>query len=77
MEDTHLQTVYFYKGQEPFFKRFYLFRFRDRGREGARNGEKHPSVACQALPTGDLAHNPGMCPDGESNLQPFGLQSSA
>ena len=24
---------------------------------------------------GDLAHNPGMCPDWESNQQPFGLQA--
>ena len=26
------------------------------------------------LPTGDLAHNPGMCPNWESNWQPFALQ---
>ena len=26
-------------------------------------------------PTGDLAHNPGMCPDWESNRRPFGLQA--
>ena len=25
-------------------------------------------------PTGDLTPNPGMCPDWESNLQPFGSQ---
>ena len=25
-------------------------------------------------PTGDLARHPGMCPDWESNQQPFGLQ---
>ena len=25
-------------------------------------------------PTGDLAHNPGMCPDWESNHRPFGSQ---
>ena len=25
-------------------------------------------------PTGDLAHNPGMCPGWESNWRPFGLQ---
>ena len=24
-------------------------------------------------PTGDLARNPDMCPDWESNQQPFGL----
>ena len=34
-------------------------------------------VASRASPTGDLAHNPGMCPDWESNQRPFGLQTSA
>ena len=29
-----------------------------------------------SAPTGDLAHNPGMCPDWESNLRPFGLQAA-
>ena len=28
-------------------------------------------------PTGDLAHNPGMCPDWESNWRPFGLQAGS
>ena len=27
-------------------------------------------------PVGDLAHNPGMCPDWESNKWPFGFQAS-
>ena len=31
-------------------------------------------VASHVAPTGDLACNPGMCPDWESNRQPFGLQ---
>ena len=40
-----------------------LFIFLERGREREREGEKHQSVvASQAPPTGDLAHNPGMCP---------------
>ena len=44
--------------------------FRQRG----RGGEKHQCVvASRAPPTGDLAHNPGMCPDWESNWQLFGL----
>ena len=43
---------------------------------GEREGEKHPCVvASHATPAGDLAHNPGMCPDWESNLQPFGSQA--
>ena len=27
------------------------------------------------VPPGDLAHNPGMCPDWELNQRPFGLQA--
>ena len=43
-----------------------LFIFKDRGRKGEREGEKHQCVvASHALPTGDLA--PGMCPDWELN----------
>ena len=50
------------------FLRFYLFIFRERGREGEREGEKHQCVvASRAPPTGDLACNPVMCPDWESN----------
>ena len=38
------------------------------GREGKREGEKHLCVvASHTPPTGNLAHNPGMCPDWESN----------
>ena len=55
-----------------------LFIFRGRGREGKREGEKHQCVVASCLPpTGDLAHNPGMCPDWESNQRPFGLQAHA
>ena len=53
--------VYFY-----FFK--ILLRFREKGREGEREGEKHQCVVGSCTPpTGDLAHNPGVCPDWESN----------
>ena len=34
-------------------------------------------VASRVPPIGDLAHNPGMCPDWESNQQTFGLQTGA
>ena len=38
------------------------------GREGEKEGQKHQCVvASQTPPTGDLACNPGMCPDWESN----------
>ena len=55
-----------------FLKRFYLFIFREREREG-----KHQCVAaCRVLHTGDLVCNLGTCPDWESNWWPFGLQVS-
>ena len=39
-------------------------------------GEKHQCVvASHTSPTGDPAHNPGMCPDWELNWQPFGSQA--
>ena len=51
--------------------------FLDRGK-GGREGEKQQyAVASRAPPTGNLAQNPGMCPDWESNCQHFGLQASA
>ena len=46
--------------------------------EGEREGEKHHCVVASHTPTtGDLAYNPGMCPDWELNQQPFGLQAGA
>ena len=59
--------------------------FREGGREGDREGEKHlcareTSIGCllhasQCMsPTGDPAHNPGVCPGHELNWQPFRLQ---
>ena len=47
------------------------------GREGEREGEKHPLVASCMPPTGGLVHNPGLCPDQESNWQPFSLWDDA
>ena len=52
----------------------YLFLERGEGREkeGERNidvREKYQSVAPHTPPTRDLARNPGMCPDWESNQQ--------
>ena len=61
---------------KKYFKRFYLFIFRQKGME--KEGEKHECVdASRMPPTGDLTCNPGMCPDWESNQQPFGLQAGA
>ena len=55
-----------------------LFIFRERVREGEKEGEKHQCVvASHTSPTGDLACNSRMCPDWELNQQPFGFQSGA
>ena len=54
-------------------KDFYLFIFRERGKEGERN----QLVASCTSPTRDPALNPGMCPNWESNQQPFGSQANA
>ena len=39
-----------------FFYDFIFFIFRERGREGEKEGEKHQWVTSCMLPTGDLAH---------------------
>ena len=45
--------------------------------EGEREGEKPQCVVdSHVAPTGDLACNPGMCPDWELNWQPFVSQAS-
>ena len=60
----------------PFFKDF-IYLFLEKRREGEREGEKQQCVvASHALPSGDPACNPGMCPDWESNQKPFGSQAS-
>ena len=60
-----------------FFKKQYLFNFRERGRKGEREGEKYHYVVATRVPcTEDLACNPGMCPGWEWNRRPFGSQAS-
>ena len=69
-------SEFFFLKDFIFFLRFYLFIFREKGREGEGKGEKHQCVvASHASPTGDLACNADMCPHWESNWQPFGLQA--
>ena len=66
-EPAHIQDIYLFKG--------FIYLFLDRGREGEREGQKHPCVVASCVPpTGDLAHNPGLCPDWESNRRPFNSQ---
>ena len=60
------------------FLDFYIFIFKEKRREGEKEGEKHQCViASHTPPTGDLARNPGMCPDWESKWRPFGSQACA
>ena len=55
-----------------------LFTFRERRKEGEREGEKYQCVVASCPPpTVDLACNPGMCPGWELNRQPFGSQARA
>ena len=60
------------------FKGFFKLIFREKGREGEREEEKHQRERETLI--GCLSHasnwgpgcNPGMCSDWESNQQPFG-----
>ena len=54
-----------------------LFIFRE-GKGGRKRGRQTSMCGCLSLEpsTGDLAHNPVMCPDWELNQQPFGLKAS-
>ena len=62
-------TVDFSSSFKDFFKDFiylFIYLFLDRG-ERRQKEKRQYMVASQAPPTGDLAHNPGMCPEWESN----------
>ena len=54
----------------------FIYLFLERGGQEEREREIACVVASHAPPAGDLALNPGMCPDWESNQQPFGSQAS-
>ena len=58
------------------FKDFYLFIFRERGREGEREGNINVWLPLCVPHNGDLARNPGMCPTWELNQWPFSAQAS-
>ena len=71
----HIFTLVFTLLLYTWFYYFFYFRFdlifeREEGREKER--EKYQCVvASHVVSTGDLAHNPGTCPDWESNWQPM------
>ena len=56
----------------------YLFLERGEGREKEKERNIHVRLlTSRTPPTGDLAGNPGMCSDWESNQVPLGSQASA
>ena len=57
------------------FKKDFIYLFLERGEEREKEREKNIHAVSHAPPTWDLAHNPGMCPDWESNWWPFGSQA--
>ena len=61
-----------WKSGDPEFY-FILFIYSQREGKGGREAEKHLCVVVSHVPpTGDLARNPGMCPDLGWNQRPFG-----
>ena len=59
------------------FKKDFIYLLLERREGRKKEGEKHQCVLASHIPpTEDLAHNPGMCPDWESNWRPFGSQAS-
>ena len=73
-----MQKHYYFDRLSSFFfffkKIFYLFIFRERGREGERERETSMCGCLSHGSHGDLVHNPGMCPDWELNQRPFDSQ---
>ena len=74
-----MDRSFFWGGLFFFFKDII---FKETGREGEREGEKHRctqekhlSVATHMPPTKDLAFKPGVCPNQESNRWPFSLRN--
>ena len=57
--------------------RFYLFIERGKGREEERERNINVWLLLSRAPTEDLARNPGLCPDWESNLRPLALWNNA
>ena len=58
-----------------FLKIFYLILDRGEGREKERERNINGWLPLNVTSTGDLACNPGMCSDWESNQRPFGSQA--
>ena len=75
---NHQNVLHIHDSVYSFFYFYFYFIFREKGREGERKGQKHQCVVVSNAPyTGDLACNPGMCPDWESNRRSFCSQANA
>ena len=67
-----------------YLKKYFVCQFLERGKGGRKRGREtwmwerniHWLPLAHAL-TGDWAHNPGLCPDWESNQRPFALWDDA
>ena len=57
-----------------FFKILFIYFYRGEGREKERERNLNVWSSLVRPPTGDLARNPGMCPDWELNWSPFASQ---
>ena len=79
----------FYSTQKPlcvplrldlfsFFKKDFIIIFLEKGEGNEKERERNIDVGLPCTPpAGDLARNPGLCPDRESNWWLFGLQAGA
>ena len=78
LNDQHwLSTTPVFFCSFVLFLRFYLFLERGEGREKESMYKRYIDwLPLTRPPTGDLVHNPGMCPDWESNQRRFGLKAS-
>ena len=64
--------------RDNFFKDvIYWFLERGEGRERERERNINVWLLLTCPEPGDLVHNPGLCPDWESNQRPFGSQADA
>ena len=60
-----------------FFLKDFIYLFLERGEGREKEGGETSMYGCLlSTPTGDMAHNPGMCPDWKLNRSHFGLQAS-
>ena len=62
---------------KKIFKKDFICLLLERGEGGRKKGRETCEKYNHMAPAGDLAHNPGMCPDWDSNRRSFGSQASA